>query len=97
MLSPSGEELRGRPGKESVRLFCSTRRLCPLGMPISAPGALICSIARKVLHIAAFRYVDDFYGPEREEAVQHTRELFARFRDLCKSLAASCSALRLGS
>ena len=43
---------------------------------------MICSIARKILHIAAFRYVDDFYGPGREAAVQHTRELFARFREL---------------
>ena len=52
-------------------------------MQISALGALICSIARKILHIAAFRYVDDFYGPEREAAVQHTRELFARL--ICDS------------
>ena len=78
MPSPSGEEHRGKPGKELVRLRCSTRKLCQLVMPISVPGALICSIARKVLHVAAFRYVDDFYGPEREAAAQHTRELSAR-------------------
>ena len=65
-----------------MRSPCTSHGIYQLSMQIDTLGALICSIARKILHVAAFRYVDDFYGPEREAAVQHTRELFARLRDL---------------
>ena len=41
-------------------------------------GALICHIARRVLHLPILRYVDDFFAIEAPELIQHSMECFAR-------------------
>ena len=49
---------------------------CPFGAVSSVYaweeiGDLITRIARKYLHLAIFRYVDDFFGPERRACCIH--------------------------
>ena len=46
-------------------------------------GDLICKIARRLLHIALLRYVDDYFGPEILETMQHCLEVVAR---LCRCI-----------
>ena len=41
-------------------------------------GSLLCSIARRLLHIATFRYVDDFFAPERPGTMEHAMQCLAR-------------------
>ena len=41
-------------------------------------GALLCFIARKILHIPIMRFVDDFFAPELPECAQHSMMAFAR-------------------
>ena len=41
-------------------------------------GALLCAIARRVLHIPCLRYVDDFFGPEVVSDGPGAKEFFAR-------------------
>ena len=43
-------------------------------------GSLLCQLARKYLKLAIFRYVDDFFGPERYASWAHTKILHT---DLC--------------
>ena len=38
-------------------------------------GSLLCQLARKYLNLAIFRYVDDFFGPERYASWVHTKIL----------------------
>ena len=54
-------------------------------------GALLRAIGRRVLHLALFQYVDDYYGPEHIEAVEHAMNSFARR----VAIAVAC-ALSLG-
>ena len=54
----------------NVQVMVSAHRACPFGAVSSVHsleiiGALLCKIARRVLNMAIFRYVDDFFGPER--------------------------------
>ena len=56
----------------------SMHAACPFGATSSVHawervGALLCTLARRVLKLAVFRYVDDFFGLEREETVEHAR------------------------
>ena len=44
----------------------------------SPAGALLRTVARKVLHLIIFQYVDDFFGPDQASNVQHAMESFAR-------------------
>ena len=41
-------------------------------------GALLRAIGRKLLHLVLLQYVDDFYGPDHYEAVEHAMQAFAR-------------------
>ena len=41
-------------------------------------GALICSIARKLLKMPIFRYVDDYFSAERPDTAEHSMQIFAR-------------------
>ena len=41
-------------------------------------GAMICTLARRMLHLATLRYVDDFFGVERSETVKHAMYCLAR-------------------
>jgi hypothetical protein len=41
-------------------------------------GDLLCVLARRLLHVPVFRYVDDFFCPERPETMEHGMATFAR-------------------
>ena len=49
-------------------------------------GRGICHAARKFLKLVTFEYVDDYFGPDWPEAVEHGMQCFARlvrvFQDL---------------
>ena len=52
------------------QVFMSLHAACPFGATSSVYaweriGALLCTLARRVLHLAVYRYVDDFFGIER--------------------------------
>ena len=56
---------------------------CPFGAASSVynwerVGSLLCGLARRLLHIAAFRYVDDFFAPERPETMEHAMQCLAK-------------------
>ena len=44
----------------------------------SLAGALLKTIARRILHLTLLQYVDDYYGPAHMDCVQHCMEVFAR-------------------
>ena len=53
-----------------VQVVMSTHKACMFGAVASVHawerlGAAICFLARRFLRIAALRYVDDFFAPER--------------------------------
>ena len=48
---------------------------------VCAAGALLKAIGRRVLHLVLLQYVDDYYGPEQRDCVQHAMEVFARHPD----------------
>ena len=53
-----------------VQVYMSTHKACMFGAVASVHaweriGAAICFLARRFLRIAALRYVDDFFAPER--------------------------------
>ena len=65
------------------QVIMSTHAACPFGATSSVHaweriGALLCTLARRVLNLAVYRYVDDFFGLEREETVEHAMQCFAR-------------------
>jgi hypothetical protein len=71
-------------------IWISTHLAMPFGAASSVwawhrIGALLCSIARKVLHLPVYRYVDDFF------AVDRCRSLFCAL-----SFARVCSSLQAG-
>ena len=41
-------------------------------------GALLCALARRLLHIPVSRYVDDFFAMDREGEAGHAMQIFAR-------------------
>ena len=41
-------------------------------------GALVAELARRLLFLPVFRYVDDFYAAERFECMRHGMECFVR-------------------
>ena len=43
-------------------------------------GALLAAILRRVVHIPALRYVDDFFGAEAADLAQHTKECALPYR-----------------
>ena len=42
------------------------------------PGAMVAAVARRILHIAAARYVDDYFGPEPAATMHHCMTCFER-------------------
>jgi len=42
------------------------------------PGSLVIAVLRQILHMPAFRYVDDVFGPEREGSAAHAEQIVAR-------------------
>ena len=63
--------------------WCSTHHGMPFGATSSVVawhrvGALLSTLARKLLHIPVLRYVDDFFAPERPETVEHAMWSFTR-------------------
>ena len=64
-------------------VYVSFHRASPFGAIASVHsweriGALLCNIARKVLLMAVYRYVYDFFGAEKPAVLQHAMECFAR-------------------
>ena len=54
-------------------------RACPFARPGDVlPGSLVIAVLRQVLHMPAFRYVDDVFGPEREGSAAHAEQIVAR-------------------
>ena len=61
-------------------------------------GDLLCKIARKLLHIALLRYVDDYFGPECLETMDHCLEVVARlFRCILGDDAVAIEKLECGA
>ena len=65
------------------QIWTSVHNACPFGAVASVHGwervgALITHIARKVLKLGLFRYVDDFFGCERPETLAHGLSCFCR-------------------
>ena len=65
------------------QIWTSLHKACPFGAVASVHawervGALITHIARKVLKLGVFRYVDDFFGCERPETLEHGLQCFCR-------------------
>ena len=61
---------------------------CPFGSISSVHnwdriGALLRAIARRILHIIALRYVDDFFGPDRLASASNAMTVFARLVKAC--------------
>ena len=55
----------------------------PFGSAASAAawhrvGAFLRAIGRKLLHLVLLQYMDNFYGPDHYEAVEHAMQGFAR-------------------
>ena len=64
-------------------LVVAIHNACPFGATSSVHnwerlGTLICNIARRILKLGCFRYVDDFFGCERPETVEHAMLCMAR-------------------
>jgi hypothetical protein len=56
---------------------------CPFGAVSSVYaweeiGDMITKIARRLLHLVVLRYVDDYFGPERKESLEHAIGCFVR-------------------
>ena len=61
-------------------------------------GALLCAIAVSILHMPLMRYVDDYFGLERQETAEHAMQCFARIvRALISPSAIAASKLEWGS
>ena len=41
-------------------------------------GALLCAIARRILHLPVYRFVDDFFAACRATVANHSMQIFAR-------------------
>ena len=64
-------------------VLVSSHRACPFGATASVHswervGALLCTIARKLLRMAVYRYVDDFFAAEKLSVLEHAMKSFAR-------------------
>ena len=53
-------------------------------------GELICKIARRMLGLPVFRYVDDYFAPDRPESAEHGMQCFARLVRLLLGKGALC-------
>ena len=65
------------------QVLVSWHRASPFGAVASVHswervGALLCKIARCTLRLAIFRYVDDFFAPEKPSLMEHAMNCFAR-------------------
>lgn len=74
-------------------MYTSTHFACPFGAKSSVyawerVGRALCFLARTVLHLNIFRYVDDYFGAEGNETLQHGMDCFAR---LCRALLGESS------
>ena len=58
-------------------------------------GALLRKLARRLLHIPALRYVDDFFGVDRESCIEHTMQCFARSLVVARLLPGRCQVASL--
>ena len=81
------QRLQSRDGIALVRSFCL---LALAALARSSAGALLRTVARKVLHLIIFQYVDDFFGPDQASNVQHAMDTFARHA--CSRSLANCLA-----
>ena len=69
--------------KEGDQVWVSQHYACPFGAAGSVygwerVGHAVVAIIRKLLHMAVFRYVDDFFAPERQKSAGHALGCFAR-------------------
>ena len=81
----------------------ATHMSCPFGATASVHnwervGRLLRKIARKILHIALFEYVDDYFAAERPEVAEHAMQCFARVvRAVLGEAAIAVDKLMFGS
>ena len=81
----------------------ATHMSCPFGATASVHnwervGRLLRKIARKMLHIALFEYVDDYFAAERPEVAEHAMQCFARVvRAVLGEAAIAVDKLMFGS
>lgn len=65
------------------KAWVSVHKACPFGAMSAVhnwerTGALLATLARRVLKIAVLRYVDDFFAPERRDSMKHALECLGR-------------------
>ena len=82
-LMPAHRWAAGIMYKQGGRVMRSTHLSCPFGATASVfnwerVGRFLRKIARKMLHIAMFEYVDDYFAAERPEVAEHAMLCFAR-------------------
>lgn len=65
-------------GWDRIGTEASFRVSCPHCIKCCMAGALLRKLARRLLHIPALRYVDDFFGVDRESCIEHTMQCVAR-------------------
>jgi len=85
------------------RVMSSQHLSCPFGATASVHnwervGRLLRKVARVLLHIALFEYVDDYFAAERPEVAEHAMRCFARVvRALMGTAAIAADKLMFGS
>ena len=69
--------------RHQQQIMIASHMACPFGSTSAVynwerVGSLLGALVRRVLHIAAVRYVDDFCAPERPETMEHAMGCLAR-------------------
>ena len=82
-LLPAHRWAAGIMYEQGCKVLHSTHLSCPFGATASVynwecVGRFLRKIARKLLHIALFEYVDDYFAAERPEVAEHAMLCFAR-------------------
>jgi hypothetical protein len=102
-LLPAHRWAAGIMYQHGGRVMRSTHLSCPFGATASVfnwerVGRFLRKVARKLLHIALFEYVDDYFAAERPEVAEHAMLCFARIvRAVLGKTAIAADKLLFGS
>jgi hypothetical protein len=89
--------------RHAGRIWTSVHKSCPFGAKASVlnwerVGRFLCTVARRLLHIAMFEYVDDYFAAENPCVVEHAMQCFAKIvRALLGSSAIAADKLMFGA
>lgn len=92
-IMPGHRQYAGVLFKEGGQTWFAKHAAMPFGAIASVHawdrvGAFLRELGRKLLHLALFRYVDDFFAPDWDEVIENAKDTFAR----CASVAYMCIA-----